>query len=83
MQLTIPVFSTLISLALTGPIPEAAPEPARAGSAAAQAETCAILGTAVNCRYHTNTGSSIQHVFYGGSAYFSCNSPGQCISGNW
>ena len=82
MQFTIALLSTVLALALAGPIPEAVPVPARADASAALAETCTISGT-VNCRYHTNTQSTIEHVFTGGSAYFTCNSPGECINGNW
>ena len=83
MQLNISILSTLIALAIAGPLPEA--QPARRTVSAALAQTCAILGTNVNCRYHAKTGvdSPVQWVFSGGSAFFTCNSPGECISGNW
>ena len=72
-----------LTASLAAPAAMANPAPERASTEIAQGETCSILGTSVNCRYHTNTGSTIEHVFNGGSAYFSCNSQGQCINGNW
>jgi hypothetical protein len=83
MQLTISIFGLLSSLVLANPLPDADSTSDRASPDAVNAETCSILGTGVNCRYHANTGSTIEHVFNGGSAYFTCNSYGECISGNW
>jgi hypothetical protein len=48
-----------------------------------RAETCAILGTNVNCRYHADINSQVITKFSGGTKYFTCTQYGSCVNGNW
>ena len=71
----------LLPIALASPTPNPAAE--ALNKLTKRAETCAILGTNVNCRYHPNTNSEVITQFSKGSQYFTCTQWGTCVNGNW